>query len=168
MYAGDDYLGEISIYYSLSNRFGIGSHEEVSGPNEDGDLGDYHLFYTISKTAALEGCLMMGSYGIYDSVDTQPNVFSNEFSDKGIGGTTDGVFNSRGDQIMIVKEGLPNPPVACATLGPGQDFPDGPCINIGSIGGGVFDSRMFFLCNGNSHLYWGPGDVVDYRCRSVG
>jgi hypothetical protein len=44
---------------------------------------------------------------IADIVDTQPAIFSNDFSDKGIGGTTSGSITFR-DQILTVRN-APNP-----------------------------------------------------------
>lgn len=91
------------LVYSASNSFGIGSHEEAS--NE----GDYHLFYTISLVSRSPFCPPDDDFdGILESVDNQPTIFSNEFNDKDIGGTTEGIVTSRGDQIFTIEE-EPNP-----------------------------------------------------------
>ena len=46
--------------------------------------------------------------GIYDEIDTQPLVFSNDFDDRVLGGTTFGTITDRGGWNVTVKE-LPNP-----------------------------------------------------------
>lgn len=46
--------------------------------------------------------------GISDDVDTQPNTFSNDFSDTGIGGTTVGTIITRGNQTITLMD-APNP-----------------------------------------------------------
>ena len=46
--------------------------------------------------------------GISNNVDTQPNTFSNNFSDQGIGGVTAGAITSRGGQELSVTE-APSP-----------------------------------------------------------
>jgi len=42
--------------------------------------------------------------GIFDEVDTQPNTFSNDFSDMGLSGTTTGTITARGDQTLRITE----------------------------------------------------------------
>ena len=42
--------------------------------------------------------------GISDPVDTLISTFSNDFSDSGLGGQTDGTITDRGDQILTVTE----------------------------------------------------------------
>lgn len=46
--------------------------------------------------------------GIINDIDTNPNTPSENFSDKGLGGKTDGTIISRGDQILSIFE-EPNP-----------------------------------------------------------
>jgi hypothetical protein len=42
--------------------------------------------------------------GIWDEIDTQALIFSNDFSDISLGGTTSGTITSRGGQILTVKD----------------------------------------------------------------
>ena len=47
--------------------------------------------------------------GISDEVDTNPSEYSNAFRDLNLGGTTEGIILSRGDQILtIIEEPYPD------------------------------------------------------------
>jgi PKD repeat protein len=94
--------------------------------------------------------------GIFDNVDTQPTVFSNDFSDIPLGGTTFGTILSRGDQCptipcqLTVQEGSPS---------------TGILITSGSLGG--LTPASISVCGGASILSVGANTQLLVKCGSV-
>ena len=88
--------------------------------------------------------------GIYDEVDLQPIVYSNDFSDIVIGGTTTGTIVNRGDQNLTVRE---------------EPNPDGVRIVADSSGGPT--SATISACGGTAIFYLSAGDEVIVTYSSV-
>lgn len=59
---------------------------------------------TFSGNLIVELCVDADEDGIVDQLDTQPNAFSNDFSDVGRNGTITGTITSRGDQKLTISE----------------------------------------------------------------
>lgn len=89
------------------------------------------------------------SDGILDGVDTQPVLFSNDFSDVGLGGTTTGTITNRGDQTLKIAE----------------DFNAGVIIKASSSGG--VTPATVSVCGGAAVLSLNAGDSVTVTCGSV-
>jgi hypothetical protein len=146
----NELIGFTRDIYSASDGYGLGSHESPSLTSPDEVDGDYYLFYSISLLSRSDGCPDDDDLdGIFNSIDSQPSIFSNEFSDSGTGGTTDGIISTRGDQLLAV-----------------QDVPNPVGVNIASSGGGTSPATIA-LCQGNSHISVLPGDSADYTCSSI-
>jgi hypothetical protein len=129
---------------SVSCTLGVGSHAAnlvltVQSPTQDTD-GD----------------------GIFDNVDTQPTVFSNDFSDIPLGGTTSGTILSRGDQCLP-PEGVPLNPCQL-TVQEGSPS-TGILITSGSLGG--LTSASISVCGGASILSVGANTQLLVKCGSV-
>jgi len=96
------------------------------------------------------------SDGIFDSVDTQPTVFSNDFSDTSLGGTTYGTILSRGDQCpttpcqLTIQEASPS---------------TGILITSGTAGG--LTPASISVCGGASILSVGANTQLLVKCGSV-
>lgn len=88
--------------------------------------------------------------GIHDLVDTQLSIFSHDFSDITIGGTTTGAIVSRGDQILTVTE---------------ETNPAGVRISADPAGGSTAASVS--VCGGTSILNLDAGDEIILTCSSV-
>ena len=98
-------LGFSNHVFSASDGYGIGSHEDESGG------GDYHLFYTINLVSKSPSCPNDDDLdNINNNIDTQPNIYSDEFSDKDInGGTSFGIITHHGAQQAFAISDAPNP-----------------------------------------------------------
>jgi hypothetical protein len=88
--------------------------------------------------------------GIVDIVDTQPNTFSNDFSDVGIGGTTTGKIISRGDQTLTILD---------------ASNPDGVRIKTDPSGSG--DKAKISACGGSATHSLSAGKEITVTCSSV-
>ena len=88
--------------------------------------------------------------GIFNDVDILPSIFSNDFSDIGIGGTSHGVIVTRGDQILTISDDL---------------NPDGARI-LADISGGLLPASVD-TCGGISVIVFTPNDQVVITCSSV-
>ena len=89
--------------------------------------------------------------GIFDVIDLEPLVFSNDFSDVPISGTTFGSIATRGDQILRITE-LPNP--------------SGVRVEADVSGG--FDPAVVDFCGGVASLAFDAGDGANYNgCSST-
>jgi PKD repeat protein len=123
---------------SVSCTLGIGSHTAsfvltVLSPTQDTD-GD----------------------GIFDNVDTQPTVFSNDFSDIPLGGTTSGTILSRGNQC---------PTIPCQLTIQEASPTTGILITSGSLGG--LTPASISVCGGASILSVGANTQLLVKCGSV-
>jgi len=94
--------------------------------------------------------------GIFDNVDTQPTVFSNDFTDVPLGGTTFGTTLSRGDQCPTIPCQLT---VQEATGGAGI------LITSGSAGG--LTPASISVCGGAGILSVGADTQLTVKCGTV-
>jgi len=94
--------------------------------------------------------------GIFNGVDTQPTVFSNDFSDIPLGGTTYGTILSRGDQC---------PAIPCQ-LTVREVSPSAGIFITASPTGGLTPA-MIIVCGGASILSVSAGDQLTVKCDSV-
>ncbi len=94
--------------------------------------------------------------GIFNNVDTQPTVFSNDFSDIPLGGTTYGAILSRGDQCPMIPCQLTIQEVSPSI---------GILITPGAAGG--LTPASISVCGGASILSVSPGDQLTVKCGSV-
>jgi hypothetical protein len=88
--------------------------------------------------------------GISDNVDTQPTIFSQDFSDVSIDGTTTGTITNRGNQILTITE---------------ETNPSGVRIATDSAGGPT--AATISACGGASIMSIGAGEEVVVTCSSV-
>ena len=85
--------------------------------------------------------------GIFDEVDTAPNIFSNDFSD----GTTSGAITNRGDQILkIVDSSVPS---------------EGVLIKADPLGGAA--QATVTVCGGTATYFFNAGTEYSVTCGSV-
>ncbi len=94
--------------------------------------------------------------GIFNSVDTQPTVFSNDFSDVPLGGTTYGTILSRGDQCLTLPCQLTIQEVSPST---------GILITASPTGG--LTPASISVCGGAAILSVNAGDALTVECGSV-
>ena len=88
--------------------------------------------------------------GIFDEIDLDPLVESNEFSDLDLGGTTSGTIVDRGDQILTLRDG--SDPVGVLVL---SDLLSGPA------------AAHLSVCTGASTVSLTAGDQISLTCGSV-
>jgi hypothetical protein len=88
--------------------------------------------------------------GIFNEIDLQPTIFSNDFDDSPIGGTSDGNIIDRGTQVLTITE---------------EPNPDGIRVNS-DISGGVIPATVEF-CSTMSLIVFNPGDKAIVTCSSV-
>ena len=88
--------------------------------------------------------------GISVLVDTLPAIFSNDFNDIGLGGTTFGIITTRGDQILSITE---------------EPNPAGVRISA-ALSGGTTPASVS-VCGDTSTLSLNAGDEVIVTCGSV-
>ena len=86
--------------------------------------------------------------GIADEVDTQPNIFSDDFSDVSLGGVTTGTIITRGDQILTVEDD--------------QNQANGVRVTAGALGGSL--PAEISTCGGISTTFLTPGVQVIITC----
>ncbi len=99
--------------------------------------------------------------GIFDNVDTQPTVFSNDFSDISLGGTTFGTISSRGNQC--VGAGTPSSPCQLTV----QEASMGAGILITSGPSGGLDPATISVCGGASILSVPANTQLTVKCGTV-
>lgn len=87
--------------------------------------------------------------GIDDPIDLEPVVFSNDFSDEGLGGTTNGSITSRGNQTLEVTDVV---------------SPDGVRIASSIVGPGLNEPATFALCSGILNVSVDGGDELVVTC----
>ena len=87
--------------------------------------------------------------GIFDEVDTQVSVFSDDFDDTPVGGETTGGITTRGDQILTVTE----------------ETDDGVRI-VADVSGGAAQA-MIHACGELDSSDLDPGDEMIVECGSV-
>lgn len=145
-----------SILYT--NLFGGSQDDMANGAATDGTdlyvVGELRSF-AADGNAVPQNDLMLLRYtahdndndGIFNEVDTQPNFFSNDFSD----GTTTGTIISRGDQILEIKD-------AAAP-------PKGVRIAASPSGGAI--AATVSVCDGASVFTVTAGDKFTETCGSV-
>jgi hypothetical protein len=98
--------------------------------------------------ALVTGPIDTDNDGIFDEVDTQPSIFSDDFSDVSLGGTTTGTIITRGDQTLTITEEL---------------NPAG--VKIAAAGGTT--TAQVSACSGATQIKLNAGDVVVVTCTSV-
>jgi hypothetical protein len=87
--------------------------------------------------------------GIDDPIDLEPVVFSNDFSDEGAGGTTNGSITSRGDQTFAVTDSA---------------SPDGVRIVSSGASPDLNEPATFALCSGILNVFVNDGDDLVITC----
>ncbi len=108
---------------------------------------------TMSASASKTITVQLGDAdndGTYDNVDTMPLVFSSDFSDTSLGGTTTGTIALRGDQILSIIE-EPNPAG----------------VRIAASPSGGITPATITPCGGSSRITFTPGDQSVVTCGSV-
>jgi len=88
--------------------------------------------------------------GISDEVDILPNVFSNDFSDVSLGGTTFGTIITRGDQIVDISD---------------EPSPDGVRIVTDASGGPT--PAQISICGGAAEVFIAGSSEIRGTCSSV-
>ena len=147
--------------HNFTGELAIGAHYQAGGYTNffDGHMDELRTIHTnsfnASPTEGIPATVDMGAYelwdsdgdGIEESIDTEPTVYSNDFSDAA---TTSGTITDRGEQLLSIT-----------------DEPD-PCgvRIVASPAGGIIPATVS-VCGGQSILTLNAGDEAVVTCGSV-
>lgn len=96
--------------------------------------------------------------GIFDIIDTQPDTFSNDFSDLGVGGRTAGTIIDRGDQTVTITDILEMP------------FIEGGVLIKAAPSGAITPARISVcggVATGGAEITIESGEAIKIFCGSL-
>jgi len=159
IYVAESPSHRIQVFNSVGNfvktfgQFGFGDGQ-LRGPRSI-DIDDQNNIYIVdlgnnriqvfgTPTSDLD------RDGIQNEIDTQQHVFSNDFTDEPLGGTTTGTVLSPGDQIITILE---------------EPNPDGVRIITDAAGGST--PAQIRVCGGAAEAFFPAASEVRGICSSV-